>query len=112
MDRVFNTPLSEQGIVAFGIGMACTGSTSVAEIQFADYIYPAFDQVPFWSCISIILYKAIVVMYNCHLFIWYVFIHLKLKLLSQFPPSNDTKLLEEIILKSIEHAPPPPVMVV
>ncbi|CAC5411647.1 BCKDHB [Mytilus coruscus] len=44
-DRVFNTPLSEQGIVAFGIGVAAMGSTAIAEIQFADYIFPAFDQV-------------------------------------------------------------------
>lgn len=44
-DRVFNSPLSEQGIVAFGIGAAVTGATAVAEIQFADYIFPAFDQV-------------------------------------------------------------------
>jgi 2-oxoisovalerate dehydrogenase E1 component beta subunit len=44
--RVFNTPLSEQGIVAFGIGLANMGSTAIAEIQFADYIFPAFDQVP------------------------------------------------------------------
>lgn len=44
-DRVFNTPLSEQGIVGFGIGLATQGSTAVAEIQFADYIHPAFDQV-------------------------------------------------------------------
>jgi pyruvate/2-oxoglutarate/acetoin dehydrogenase E1 component len=44
-DRVFNTPLSEQGIVGFGIGYASLGKTAVAEIQFADYIYPAFDQL-------------------------------------------------------------------
>lgn len=44
-DRVFNTPLSEQGIVGFGIGLATAGATAVAEIQFADYIFPAFDQV-------------------------------------------------------------------
>ncbi|XP_015685852.1 2-oxoisovalerate dehydrogenase subunit beta, mitochondrial-like, partial [Protobothrops mucrosquamatus] len=44
-DRVFNTPLCEQGIVGFGIGIAVTGATAIAEIQFADYIYPAFDQV-------------------------------------------------------------------
>ena len=44
-ERVFNTPLSEQGIVGFGIGAAAQGSTAIAEIQFADYIYPAFDQV-------------------------------------------------------------------
>ena len=43
--RVFNTPLCEQGIAAFGIGLASVGVTAVAEIQFADYIFPAFDQV-------------------------------------------------------------------
>ncbi|KAL8573480.1 hypothetical protein ACOMHN_047751 [Nucella lapillus] len=44
-DRVFNSPLSEQGIVSFGIGVAVAGSTAIAEIQFADYIFPAFDQL-------------------------------------------------------------------
>lgn len=43
--RVFNTPLSEQGIVGFGIGCAAQGMRAVAEIQFADYVYPAFDQL-------------------------------------------------------------------
>lgn len=43
--RVFNTPLCEQGIVAFALGLAAQGSTALAEIQFADYIHPAFDQV-------------------------------------------------------------------
>lgn len=43
--RVFNTPLSEQGIVGFGIGLAVAGATAIAEIQFADYIFPAFDQI-------------------------------------------------------------------
>lgn len=43
--RVFNTPLAEQGIVGFGIGLASQGYTAIAEIQFADYIYPAFDQL-------------------------------------------------------------------
>jgi 2-oxoisovalerate dehydrogenase E1 component beta subunit len=37
--------LSEQGIVGFGIGVATAGATAIAEIQFADYIFPAFDQV-------------------------------------------------------------------
>lgn len=44
-DRVFNTPLCEQGIAAFGIGYAALGKTAIAEIQFADYIFPAFDQI-------------------------------------------------------------------
>jgi len=42
---VFNTPLCEQGIAGFAIGMAAMGATPIAEIQFADYIFPAFDQV-------------------------------------------------------------------
>jgi 2-oxoisovalerate dehydrogenase E1 component beta subunit len=44
-DRVFNTPLSEQGIAGFAIGYASMGKTAIAEIQFADYLYPAFDQI-------------------------------------------------------------------
>jgi len=44
-DRVFNTPLCEQGIIGFGIGVATMGATAIAEIQFADYIFPAFDQI-------------------------------------------------------------------
>lgn len=43
--RVFNTPLCEQGIAGFAIGVANAGSTAIAEIQFADYIFPAFDQI-------------------------------------------------------------------
>ncbi|RRT48790.1 hypothetical protein B296_00052816, partial [Ensete ventricosum] len=62
-NRVFNTPLCEQGIVGFAIGLAAMksihsllfvtlaiffvsdkGNRAIAEIQFADYIYPAFDQ--------------------------------------------------------------------
>ncbi|XP_055535888.1 2-oxoisovalerate dehydrogenase subunit beta, mitochondrial [Wyeomyia smithii] len=44
-ERVFNTPLCEQGIAGFAIGVASTGATAIAEIQFADYIFPAFDQI-------------------------------------------------------------------
>jgi len=44
-DRVFNTPLSEQGIAGFAIGMASVGYRPIAEIQFADYVFPAFDQI-------------------------------------------------------------------
>ncbi|KAL1368421.1 hypothetical protein HN51_022576 [Arachis hypogaea] len=43
--RVFNTPLCEQGIIGFGIGLAAMGNRAIAEIQFADYIFPAFDQI-------------------------------------------------------------------
>jgi 2-oxoisovalerate dehydrogenase E1 component beta subunit len=45
VDRVFNTPLAEGGIAGFGVGLAAMGHTAIAEIQFADYIFPAFDQV-------------------------------------------------------------------
>ncbi|WP_299006829.1 alpha-ketoacid dehydrogenase subunit beta [uncultured Shewanella sp.] len=44
-ERCFNTPLTEQGIAGFANGLASNGMTAVAEIQFADYIFPAFDQI-------------------------------------------------------------------
>ncbi|GGP64783.1 alpha-ketoacid dehydrogenase subunit beta [Shewanella saliphila] len=44
-ERCFNTPLTEQGIAGFANGLASYGMTAVAEIQFADYIFPAFDQI-------------------------------------------------------------------
>src|SRR5690554_2175511 len=43
--RNFNTPLVEQGIIGFANGLASQGSYAVAEIQFGDYIFPAFDQI-------------------------------------------------------------------
>ena len=43
--RCFNTPLVEQGIIGFANGLAAQGAKPIAEIQFADYIYPAFDQI-------------------------------------------------------------------
>jgi 2-oxoisovalerate dehydrogenase E1 component beta subunit len=44
-ERVIDTPLSEGGIVGAAIGMALYGLLPVPEIQFADFIYPAFDQI-------------------------------------------------------------------
>jgi 2-oxoisovalerate dehydrogenase E1 component beta subunit len=43
--RVIDTPISEGGIIGAAIGMAVNGLRPVAEIQFADYIYPGYDQI-------------------------------------------------------------------
>ena len=43
--RVLDSPIAEGGIVATAIGMSVNGLRPVAEIQFADYIYPAYDQI-------------------------------------------------------------------
>ncbi|HUJ04007.1 MAG TPA: alpha-ketoacid dehydrogenase subunit beta [Rhizomicrobium sp.] len=45
LTRCFDTPIGEGGIVATAIGMGAYGLRPVVEIQFADYIYPAFDQL-------------------------------------------------------------------
>jgi len=44
-ERVCDTPLAENGIVGGAIGLALNGMRPVAEIQFVDFIYPAFDQI-------------------------------------------------------------------
>jgi pyruvate dehydrogenase E1 component beta subunit len=44
-ERVLDTPLSEDGIVGMAIGMSLYGLMPVAEIQFMDFIYPAFNQI-------------------------------------------------------------------
>ncbi|MCW5723432.1 MAG: alpha-ketoacid dehydrogenase subunit beta [Maricaulaceae bacterium] len=45
LDRVFDAPINEAAIAALAVGMAAKGLRPVAEIQFADYIFPAFDQI-------------------------------------------------------------------
>ena len=43
--RCFDTPISESGIVGAAVGMAAYGLRPCVEIQFADYMYPAYDQI-------------------------------------------------------------------
>lgn len=45
LTRCFDTPISEGGIIATAIGMGAYGLRPIPEIQFADYILPAFDQL-------------------------------------------------------------------
>jgi len=44
-DRAFNTPIAESSIVGIGIGMAAAGGKPLAEIQFADFSHPAWNQI-------------------------------------------------------------------
>src|SRR6267142_1424451 len=44
-ERVIDTPLAESSIVGHGIGMALGGLLPIIEIQFADFIHPAFNQI-------------------------------------------------------------------
>jgi len=44
-NRVLDAPIAEGGIVGVAIGLAVNGLRPIAEVQFADYIYPAFDQI-------------------------------------------------------------------
>src|ERR1043166_3076075 len=43
--RCFDSPISEGGIMATAVGMGAYGLRPVVEIQFADYIYPGYDQI-------------------------------------------------------------------
>lgn len=43
--RCFDTPINENGIAGIAVGMAVYGLRPVIEIQFADYMYPAYDQL-------------------------------------------------------------------
>jgi len=43
--RCFDTPISETGIVGAAVGMAAYGIRPCVEIQFADYVYPGYDQI-------------------------------------------------------------------
>lgn len=44
-DRVIDTPLSEGGIIGTAVGMALYGMVPIPEIQFSDFIWPAYDQI-------------------------------------------------------------------
>ena len=45
LHRCFDTPITESGLIGAAIGMGAYGIRPVVEIQFADYIYPAYDQL-------------------------------------------------------------------
>ena len=44
-NRCFDAPINESGIVGAAIGMAAYGLRPCVEVQFADYVYPAYDQI-------------------------------------------------------------------
>jgi 2-oxoisovalerate dehydrogenase E1 component beta subunit len=45
IERVFDTPINESAIVGMAVGMAAQGMRPCVEIQFADYVYPGYDQI-------------------------------------------------------------------
>ncbi len=44
-ERVIDTPLTENGIIGAAVGMALYGMVPVPEIQFADFVWPAYEQI-------------------------------------------------------------------
>src|SRR5579871_6694041 len=44
-DRCFDAPIAEGGLIGVAVGMGAYGLRPIVEIQFADYIYPAYDQI-------------------------------------------------------------------
>jgi pyruvate dehydrogenase E1 component beta subunit len=63
-NRVIDTPLAESGIIGTAIGMSIYGLNPVPEIQFLDFIYPAFDQIV--TNLSKLRYRS-GGQYSCHL---------------------------------------------
>jgi pyruvate dehydrogenase E1 component beta subunit len=63
-ERVMDTPLAESGIIGTAIGMSIYGLNPVPEIQFLDFIYPAFDQIV--TNLSKLRYRS-GGQYSCHL---------------------------------------------
>ena len=45
LERCFDTPIAEAGLIGVAVGMGAYGLRPIVEIQFADYIYPAYDQI-------------------------------------------------------------------
>ncbi len=45
LERCFDTPIAEAGLIGIAVGMGAYGLRPIVEIQFADYIYPAYDQI-------------------------------------------------------------------
>ncbi len=45
LERCFDTPIAESGLIGIAVGMGAYGMRPIVEIQFADYIYPAYDQI-------------------------------------------------------------------